>query len=327
MNPNEPQVGAPILYFPAGARTPFAGQIASVQDDKRVNIAYFDGSGQSQSKQSVPITQEAAAGGDYVVLAAHEQTARAIAAHQKAMEKGHYGQPDQDASNETPAQRKKRAADEKKAQQTGDFSSAAAASDNVQPAGSGGPFDPANTSKAHLTQHQVAENQSPGWPTTGGVTPKLSEANMGQLSERDRETAQRIEDAKSPREKALAAQASVSGMATPGTSKKIVDAEKARAKGPDPKEVKKRADAAALLATPMPEGQPAVNEEQRRLARDKARSEEAQRISKERFANEKKAAKKPAARPIIHEPFRGAKKVPAKAAKKAPAKKAAKKGR
>jgi hypothetical protein len=311
MSSKKPSVGMPILYFPSGARTPFAGMVASVDGEGRCNITYFDQNGTAQSRQGVSISDRPSAAGDYVRVTGNTNVQSAVEEHQQAMEEAGHGQPA--PQEQSPAERSSKGKAEGAARERGDFTSAAHTSDNVQPAGSGGPFDPANTSKAHMSVHQTRESESVGNPTTGGVTPKLSPATMGNLSERDREAAQRIAAAKTPHEKAQAANMST-GAVAPGNAEEVNDFVEQRAKGPDSKEVKQRAEAVAMLAQPAG----AVTEEQRRLDRDAARQKEAVAKSAEiKKARTAAPAKK------------AAKKVPAKktAAKKAPAKKAAKKAR
>lgn len=255
----QPSVGMPILFFAAGAVAPLAGVIAGINSDGRVNLSLFDSNGQSMARQGVPFTDEPSAAGDYVVGNLGGDSTAAVEAHQAAMKAAFHG---------VPVPRDDKPSD-KPAAPDGDFTSAAHAADNVQLAGSGGPFDPANTAKAHMTVHQTQESQSAGNPTTGGVTPKLSAENMHVLSERDRETAQAIVNAKSDDEKVRLASGGT-GAATRGTAQAIVD-HAAGKKAPE--------TPAAVAAAAIPAGQ--ANEEAGRLQRDAERSKEAQRRSKE----------------------------------------------
>lgn len=177
-------------------------------------------------------------------------------------------------------------------EKAGDFSSAATAADNQQPAGSGGPFDPANTAKAHMSVNQTQESLSAGNPTTGGVTPKLSAENMANLSERDREAAQSIIDAKTPAEKSLAANAGT-GAATPGTAKMIAH----------PLDPELGPDAASPAQQAGRTQQDVPNEEANRLAREEAAHKVA--VEKSAEAQRGRTAAKPVEAPA-------AKKVPAK---------------
>lgn len=279
MSSKKPAVGMMIAYFPSGATQPFAGTIAQVLTDGKINIGYFDGSGAAQSRQSVAFVDEAT-GGDYCVMADDGDTTAATKKHEQAARKAGVGQPAKEHKDDPKAQAAAEAA-----QAAGDFSSATLDPSNKQAPGTGGPFDPANTSAAHMTQHQRMEGQSIGQPTTGGMTPKLTPANMGDLSERDREAAEAIMDAKTPEEKATAANAST-GAATPGSAEMIQQAEKDRAKRSTPEAAAKVAkDAVAMQeaarkAAPPPA--PDMTEEQLRVERAKQRHEEALRLSAEK---------------------------------------------
>lgn len=210
-------VGMPILYFPAGTAVALQGAIAGIEADGRVNIAYTDSQGQPRSRQGVPFNDKPNPGGDYVVSNVGGDATAATEAHQRAMKAGFQGVPTTGNVAKGSAESPPPAA--------GDFSSAALSSDNVQAAGSGGPFDPANTAKAHMTQHQTLESQSVGRPTTGGVTPKISRENAHLLSERDREVLDQMEHAKSPDEKVRLANAG-SGVVTPGSARLVRDSQK-----------------------------------------------------------------------------------------------------
>ncbi|MEO7244732.1 MAG: hypothetical protein ABIX12_06260 [Rubrivivax sp.] len=284
-------VGASILYFQSGASQPLAGTIASLDADGRVNIAYTDTTGQAQSRQGVAVADEANAAGDYVLIGDDAEGAQK--AHAAAAQKAQQGQPAQ--GQEQTAQQKKDAAT---ARERGDFTSAATAGDNVQAAGSGGPFDPANTAKAHMTVNQTQESSSIGNPTTGGVTPKLSAENMHMLSERDREAAQAIINAKSAAEKTLAANAGT-GAATPGTAQMIAHPPAAKTVPP--------ADPAPAQAT----------EESTRLQREEAAHKVAQEKSAEMQRDRQKEA--PAKQAAAPEPAKKATKTQAfvEASKKA----------
>ncbi len=292
------QVGASILYFQSGASAPLAGTIASVDADGRVNIAFTDTSGQAQSRQGVSVADEANADGDYVLIG--DDAEGATKAHAAAAQKAQQGQPGEGQPQQTAAQKKAAA----EAQQRGDFTSAAHAGDNKQPAGSGGPFDPANSSKAHMTVNQTQESQSAGNPTTGGVTPKLSAENMPMLSERDREAAQAIINAKTDREKTLAANAGT-GAATRGTAEAIV-------KGQDPKGTPQAANTAGQ-APAVPQQAPVVNQEDARMAQEEAKHKAAVEQSA-KIASERKVAEQPAAKKVSAKTV-AAKKIAAKAVK------------
>ncbi len=322
MSKAQPVVGMPILYFPGGAAEPFAGTVASVgSGDGRVNIAFTDQNGIQQARQGVSLQSEPQPGGDYVVDNTGGDGSKAIQAHQKAQQKAGFGQP-----TEQEAPKGGQISQQLTSGPSGDFASAINDPRNVQKPGSGGPFDPANTAQAHMSQHQREQSNSVGNPTTGGVTPKLSEATMGQLPERDREAAQAILKAKSPEEQNRIA-GSGTGAATRGTAQAIVDNAK---KGPQP-----------LKAGDVQPAKPnsGGNEEVDRISRNERLHDEAVEKSKTETAARKKdpmlaagpgEQRKAAEKAMEEQRKAAAKKVPAKqaAAKKAakvPAKKAAKK--
>lgn len=247
-------VGMPILFFAAGEAAPMAGHVAGIDPTGRVNIAFTDSQGASRSRQGVPFTDKPNAGGDYVVANPSGDATAATEAHAKAMKAGFHGVP-------TTGNMKQGGKDAA----PGDFSSATLSSNNVQPAGSGGPFDPANTSKAHMSAHQTLESQSEGNPTTGGMTPTVDPSNPAQLSERDRETAQAIVNAKGGDEKVRLANGGT-GRVSPGNAQAIVDAQK------KPRTIELPPAAPATIAFP--------NAETTRIERNKKLHDEALEKSK-----------------------------------------------
>ncbi len=123
-------IGMHVLFFIGGSATPFSATVASIDGD-RVHLSYIDGSGTAQTRQNVPFSVEPIAAGDYATPA--EDADAAIEAHAKAMKEAKVGQPAPDTRDPKVAAEQERT--EKAAQARGDFSSAAHASDNVQPAG------------------------------------------------------------------------------------------------------------------------------------------------------------------------------------------------
>lgn len=300
-------IGMPILYFPSGAATPFAGTVAGVSgtpNDNRINIAYTDGNGVPHDRQGVPYLDKPAPGGDYVVAFLEADSTAAIRAHAEAMRKAFQGQP---APRATPVP--------KGGPAPGDFTSAALSPQNAQPAGSGGPFDPANTALAHMSEHQRQESQSVGNPTTGGMTPTLNAGNLHNVSERDRETAKAILGAKGDDEKAKLARGGT-GVATRGTAEMI-----ATGKGLPP-----APDAPA--AGPVAIGFGQANEEVTRIERQEQLHDEAVEKSKQitaERAKDKLSTAGPTEQRRASEKVQRTAAKAGKAAKKMPARKAVKK--